>query len=209
MTPFAKTLGAALGAVIVAGCATVAADSDYGQTALAMLKQDFRSKGPATVERVAAQDEAQQLCSQYPQERPAEVSARIEAAQLKTIRPPADGKYLGSWKEGEKIAQNGRGMQSSDAIGAANGGNCYACHQITKTEVSFGTLGPSLGNYGKIRDFEPADAKALYEKVYNSNAVYACSTMPRFGANKILTIEQIKDIVALLMAKDSPVNTGK
>jgi len=90
-----------------------------------------------------------------------------------------------------------------------NGGNCYACHQITKSEVSFGTLGPSLGNYGKIRDFDPADAKALYEKIYNSNAVFACSTMPRFGANKILTIEQIKDIVALLMAKDSLVNTGK
>ena len=33
--------------------------------------------------------------------------------------------------------------------------------------------------------------------------------MPRFGANKILTVEQIRDIVALLMAKDSPVNTGK
>jgi sulfur-oxidizing protein SoxX len=30
--------------------------------------------------------------------------------------------------------------------------------------------------------------------------------MPRFGANKILTIEQIKDIVALLMSTDSPVN---
>ena len=53
--------------------------------------------------------------------------------------------------------------------------------------MSFGTLGPSLGNYGKIRDFDPADAKALYEKIYNSNAVFACSTMPRFGANKILT----------------------
>jgi sulfur-oxidizing protein SoxX len=33
--------------------------------------------------------------------------------------------------------------------------------------------------------------------------------MPRFGANKILTVEQIRDIVALLMAQDSPVNTGK
>ena len=30
--------------------------------------------------------------------------------------------------------------------------------------------------------------------------------MPRFGANKILTIEQIKDLVALLMSPDSPVN---
>ena len=30
--------------------------------------------------------------------------------------------------------------------------------------------------------------------------------MPRFGTNKILTIEQIKDLVALLMSADSPVN---
>jgi sulfur-oxidizing protein SoxX len=30
--------------------------------------------------------------------------------------------------------------------------------------------------------------------------------MPRFGAAKILTVDQIKDLVALLMSPDSPVN---
>jgi sulfur-oxidizing protein SoxX len=30
--------------------------------------------------------------------------------------------------------------------------------------------------------------------------------MPRFGANKVLSVDQIKDIVALLMSPDSPVN---
>jgi len=30
--------------------------------------------------------------------------------------------------------------------------------------------------------------------------------MPRFGTQGILTIEQIKDVTALLMSKDSPVN---
>jgi sulfur-oxidizing protein SoxX len=30
--------------------------------------------------------------------------------------------------------------------------------------------------------------------------------MPRFGTNKVLTIEQIVDIVALLMSPDSPAN---
>ena len=30
--------------------------------------------------------------------------------------------------------------------------------------------------------------------------------MPRFGTNKISTNEQIKDLVALLMSPDSPVN---
>ena len=33
--------------------------------------------------------------------------------------------------------------------------------------------------------------------------------MPRFGANKVLTVEQIKDAVALLMSPESPVNTGQ
>jgi sulfur-oxidizing protein SoxX len=206
MNIFARTLGALAGAVVVAGCATVAAESDAGQSALALLKQDFRSKGPATLERVTERDEAQQLCSQYPQERPAEVAARIETAQQKTIRPPADGKYLGSWQEGEKIAQNGRGMQSSDTVGGINGGNCYACHQITKQEISFGNIGPSLYQYGKLRGNSEEIVKYTWGKIYNAQAYTACSNMPRFGHNGILSEAQIKDVVALLLDPASPVN---
>ena len=51
--------------------------------------------------------------------------------------------------------------------------------------------------------------KATYEKIYNSHVALPCSNMPRFGANKILTIDQIKDAVALLMSPDSPVNKGQ
>ena len=206
MSIFARTLGALAGAAVVAGCATVAAESDAGQSALALLKQDFRSKGPATLERVTERDEAQQLCSQYPQERPAEVAARIETAQQKTIRQPADGKYLGSWQEGEKIAQNGRGMQSSDAVGGINGGNCYACHQITKQEISFGNIGPSLYQYGKLRGNSEEIVKYTWGKIYNAQAYTACSNMPRFGHNGILSEAQIKDVVALLLDPASPVN---
>ena len=206
MSIFARTLGALAGAAVVAGCATVAAESGAGQSALALLKQDFRSKGPATLERVTERDEAQQLCSQYPQERPAEVAARIETAQQKTIRPPADGNYLGSWQEGEKIAQNGRGMQSSDAVGGINGGNCYACHQITKQEISFGNIGPSLYQYGKLRGNGEEIVKYTWGKIYNAQAYTACSNMPRFGHNGILSEAQIKDVVALLLDPASPVN---
>jgi L-cysteine S-thiosulfotransferase len=205
MTPLKITLIAVLGAA-AAGCATVAAEPDYRQAALALLKQDFRSKGPATLERVTSPDEAQQLCSQYPQERPAEVTARIEAAQMKNIRQPADGKYLGDWKEGEKIAQNGRGMQSSDAVGGINGGNCYACHQISKQEISFGNIGPSLYNYGKIRGSSDEMLKYTWGKIYNAQAYTACSNMPRFGHSGILTEAQIKDVMALLLDPASPVN---
>jgi L-cysteine S-thiosulfotransferase len=72
--------------------------------------------------------------------------------------------------------------------------------------LSYGTLGPSLAGYGKIRRSSEADTKAAYDKIYNSQATYPCSLMPRFGTNGVLTIEQIKDIVALLMSPESPVN---
>jgi sulfur-oxidizing protein SoxX len=206
MTPIRKVLGLAMAALTVAGCASVAADTDYGDAALAMFKQDFKSKGPATLERIVARDEAQQVCSEQPTERPSEVNARIEAAQLKTIKYPADGMYIGKWQEGEKVAQNGRGMQSSDALGAANGGNCYACHQITKQEISFGNIGPSLYQYGKVRGTSDEIVKYTWAKIYNAQAYTACSNMPRFGHNGVLTEAQLKDVMALLLDPASPVN---
>jgi sulfur-oxidizing protein SoxX len=155
-------------------------------------------------------DETMASCSARRNSPPKAVADAIQKREQATIVYPPDNNFVGDWQRGERLAQSGYGLRFTDyPARQANGGNCYACHQITKSEVSFGTLGPSLGNYGKIRDFDPADAKALYEKIYNSNAVFACSTMPRFGANKILTVEQIKDIVALLMSRESPVNTGK
>ncbi|HEY0847225.1 MAG TPA: sulfur oxidation c-type cytochrome SoxX [Noviherbaspirillum sp.] len=193
-------------AFAVAGCATVATETDYGKMALDLFKKDFKSKGPATIERIVNQDEAQRLCSEYPTERPKEIAARIEAEQMKNIKYPSDGKYLGKWQDGEKVAQNGRGMQSSDKVGAPNGGNCYACHQITKEEISFGNIGPSLYNYGKLRGNSDEIVKYTWGKIYNAQAFTACSNMPRFGHSGILTEAQMKDVMALLLDPASPVN---
>ena len=202
-----KRIGILIASVVtIAGCATVAADSDYGKEAMAMLKADFKSKGPATMERLLNQDEAQQLCSEYPTDVPKDKAAALEASQLKQVKYPADGKDLGDWKEGEKIAQNGRGMQSSDAVGSVNGGNCYACHQISKAEISFGNIGPSLYQYGKIRGQSEDMLKYTWAKIYNAQAFTACSNMPRFGHNGILQEKQIKDVMALLLDPASPVN---
>ncbi len=191
---------------LAAGTNALAADPDYGKMAQDMMKQDFKAKGPATMERMVNQDEAQQLCSANPTSQTKEMAARIEAAQLKTVVYPADGVYLGKWQEGEKIAQNGRGMQSSDAVGAPNGGNCYACHQMSKQEISFGNIGPSLNQYGKLRSQTPETIKYTWGKIYNSQAYKACSSMPRFGHNGVLTEAQIKDLMALLLDPQSPVN---
>ena len=104
-------------------------------------------------------------------------------------------------------AQNGRGGQFSDKPGTVSGGNCYACHQMDLKEISYGTIGPSLAGYGALRGFKAEAARDAFAKIFNAEAVLACSTMPRFGHNKVLTEQQIKDVTAYLMAPDSPVNT--
>ena len=153
------------------------------------------------------QDETMKACSLHENSPPKAVAETIATREKARIEYPADGKLLGDWASGEKIAQSGYGLRFTDyPARQANGGNCYACHQLTKAEVSYGTIGPSLLNYGKIRNFSEADTKAAYEKIYNAQAAYPCSNMPRFGTNKVLTIAQIKDLVALVMSPDSPVN---
>jgi L-cysteine S-thiosulfotransferase len=155
-------------------------------------------------------DETMRQCSATGNSPPKAVADAIQGREKASIEYPADGNYMGDWKKGEALAQNGYGLRFTDYPATrANGGNCYACHQLTKKEVSYGTLGPSLSEYGKLRDYKEADVKAAYEKIYNSHAALPCSNMPRFGANKILTVDQIKDAVALLMSKDSPVNKGE
>ncbi|MGZ5046210.1 MAG: sulfur oxidation c-type cytochrome SoxX [Usitatibacter sp.] len=192
---------------ILAGCASMMAERDLTAEARAMMKASFREAGQAKLDRID-QDDVQHACSIHHGDAPlpAELAERIQKAELQTIRYPADGKYLGDWKNGEKIAQSGVGLQYSDDAKQVAGGNCYACHELTQQEVSFGTIGPSLRQFGKIRGYTPEMQKYAYGKVYNAEAFAACSNMPRFGHNHILTEQQIKDVVALLMDPASPVN---
>ena len=164
------------------------------------------AKAPEDFAARIAQDETQALCTQTRNApSPAEFEA-IVARERKTIVYPADGQVTGDWKRGEKIAQSGAGGQFSDSAATAHGGNCYACHQMDPRELSYGTLGPSLAGYGRNRQSDAAAAKAAFAKIFNSQSVNACSGMPRFGANKFLDEQQIKDVTAYLMDKDSPVN---
>jgi sulfur-oxidizing protein SoxX len=192
-------------ALISAGCTTMS-DQDVADKAVAVMKTSFNERGQAKLDRLD-QDEAQKLCSIPPSAVLAkEVAARIEEINLATVKYPADGKLLGNWREGERVAQRGTGMQYSDNPKAPAGANCYACHQLTKEEISFGTIGPSLYNFGKIRGNTEAMQRYAYGKIYNSQAFTACSNMPRFGHKQILTEQQIKDVTALLMDPSSPVN---
>jgi sulfur-oxidizing protein SoxX len=152
-------------------------------------------------------DETMQQCSASRNSPAKDVAAAIQKRELATVVYPPDNNFIGDWKKGEALAQSGYGLRFTDyPARQANGGNCYACHQLTKAEVSYGTIGPTLLDYGKNHKFSEADTKAVYEKIYNAQAAYPCSNMPRFGVNKVLTIDQIKDLVALVMSPDSPVN---
>ena len=197
----------------VAGCATMISPAEMDSEALAVIKSSFRDQGIAKLDRLN-QDLGQSACSA--ETPPSEaVAATVMADARASVKWPAGGQYFGDWREGEKLAQNGRGMTWTDSSTAAsaNGGSCYNCHQMSKEEISFGTIGPSLYNYGKNRgvsDLLSPTAQPIIEytwaKVYNSKSYNACSNMPRFGHVGLLDAKQIANVMSLLLDPKSPVN---
>ena len=193
-------------AAAVVGCATAPTDVEVSRRAAAVLKDSFKANGQAGLDRLD-QDETQRLCTLYANKPlPKDVAEMIEKLNLASIKWPADGKWLGDWKNGERVAQEGRGKQFSDDPKGPVGGNCYACHQLTPQEVSYGTIGPSLLNFGRLRGNNDETRKYAYGKIWNADAYSACSNMPRFGHSQILSEQQIRDLVALLTDPESPVN---
>jgi sulfur-oxidizing protein SoxX len=199
--------------LVVAGCASTPTATELDQQTQAMLKTSFSSRGIAKMDRLD-QDLGQKACSSAQPQSEA-VAKRVETDALASIKWPSDGRYIGDWKEGEKLAQNGRGMSWREKTSATseNGGSCYNCHQIGKQELSYGNIGPSLYNYGKLRGVkdvaDPVSApivKYTWGKIWNSKAYAACSDMPRFGYAHILDENQIRDVMALLLDPKSPVN---
>ncbi len=197
------TVGSVL---LLSGCASPPSDAEIDARATQVLKASFAARGQAGLDRLD-QDETQKTCTTYASKVPGkDVTDRIEKVNFDSIKWPADGKYLGNWQNGEKIAQEGRGMQFSDDPKGPVGANCYACHQIAPQELSFGTIGPSLYQFGKLRGYGADIQKYAYGKIWNADAYSACSNMPRFGHSKILSEAQVKDVTALLMDPNSPVN---
>jgi sulfur-oxidizing protein SoxX len=169
-----------------------------------VLSRDFRARGQATMDRVV-QDGVQRICTETRDQPPGDLARRLEEDQMKLIAFPS-GSLIGDWKNGERIAQNGRGLMWTDPPGSAGGGSCYNCHQISPEESSYGTLGPSLRRFGWMRGNGPQMQRYVYGKIYNAKAYNLCSHMPRLGLSGTLTPEQIKDLVGLLLDPDSPVN---
>lgn len=210
------TLGALTVAALLAGCAAAPNVAEVKALTDKIVKASFQSKGIAKVDRVLNIDETNLACAE------ADVAGKpldektakaIEEMNLKAVKWPSDGKFIGDWKKGEAVAQSGRGLTWSDNEKTVNGGNCYNCHQISKQEISFGTIGPSLYNYGKLRGVtDPASPASMpiveytWGKLWNARAYNACSQMPRVGHMGILNEAQIRHVMALLLDPKSPVN---
>ncbi|MBV8031113.1 MAG: sulfur oxidation c-type cytochrome SoxX [Betaproteobacteria bacterium] len=192
-----------LAAALVCAAAPALADPTDKQVE-EVLKRDLHPRGQATMDRIE-QDELQRACTDAHDNPSPALAKRLEAEQMRTIRYP-EGSLIGDWKRGEALAQSGRGLTWSDKPGAPSGGSCYNCHELSPSELSYGTIGPSLRRFGKTRGNGPEVQKYVYGKIYNAKAYSACSQMPRLGTSGTLTPEQIKDLVALLLDPGSPVN---
>lgn len=175
-----------------------------------VVRKSFAGATPQEWAERMQQDEAQLLCSRYRNSLPPAIAERILRSQQQAIQYPADGKLLGDWREGEKLASIGTGGHigrlQPDPPGRRKGGNCYACHLMAAKEVAAGTIGPSLAGFGKRRGNSPEVVKYTYDKIYNAQAFAPCSMMPRFGHNGWLTPKEIADSVAFLLDPESPVN---
>jgi len=202
-----------IGLAIALACAAMpgfAVDSELAQRAETTMHGSFSTATPEEWKTRLEQDEVQALCSLHRNVPPPEVAARITASSRATLRYPDDGKLMGDWKNGEKLASIGTGGHigriQPDRPGTRRGGNCYACHVLATKEVAAGNLGPALTGYGKRFGTSPEAARFVYEKIWNAQATYPCSYMPRFGSNAWLTPQEIADTVAFLLDPESPVN---
>lgn len=197
-------LAIAAGTLLISSLPAVA-DAEHRAKALELFKRDFEPRGQAGLDRLP-EDGVQAICNRTGNKPPEYIARQMEADQMADVKWPADGKLMGDWKKGEKLAQSGKGFTWTDKPGLPVGGNCYNCHQISPKEQAYGTIGPSLYQFGKLRGNTAEMQKYVYSKIFNSKSYNLCSEMPRFGHVGALNEGQIKDLVALLLDPESPVN---
>jgi sulfur-oxidizing protein SoxX len=194
--------------LVLVSCAGFAAAASPAEEA---VRKSFSTATPEEWKTRLEQDEVNALCSKHRDRPPPEVAARIVALSQASLRLPSDTRaMLGDWKNGEKLASVGTGGHigkiQPDRPGTKQGGNCYACHTIARKEVAAGNLGPALTHYAKVRGTSPEAVRFVFSKIYNAQAFFPCSSMPRFGHNGWLTPEEIADITAFLLDPESPAN---
>ncbi len=93
-------------ALVLAACPSSPTGTDYDRAAAQVTQTSFQAKGQAGLDRLQ-QDDANRLCSAADvagQPLDDKTAQAIEAANLETVKWPANGKFLGDWKRSEKLA---------------------------------------------------------------------------------------------------------
>jgi len=134
------------------------------------------------------------------------MSDGIEKVQQAALRYPSSGKLIGDWRQGERIAQSGVGKQFTDDLNRPAGGSCYNCTSSRSRNCPLVPSGPSLYQFASCAAQAKRSRSTLTAKSTTPRHSLACSNMPRFGHNGVLTEEQITNLVALLLDPESPVN---
>jgi L-cysteine S-thiosulfotransferase len=104
--------------------------------------------------------------------------------------PKLDGPITGDPKKGALLS-----------FDRGRGGSCLACHVMgNKTPPLPGGVGPDLSTYATWG----RDDQWIFNYVYDPRSVNPESVMPPWGAHKVFTVEEIKDIVAFLKTLKEP-----
>lgn len=104
--------------------------------------------------------------------------------------PKLDGSITGDPEKGAKLA-----------FDRARGGSCVACHIMgPKTPALPGNVGPDLSTYGTWG----RDDQQTFNYIYDPRSANPDSVMPPWGAHKLYSVEEIKDIVAFLKTLKAP-----
>lgn len=77
---------------------------------------------------------------------------------------------------------------------ASDKGGCISCHALDSADDQPGDVGPNLSDYGK-RGYGD---DYTFQQVWDGRAHNPYTTMPPFGTNEILSLDEATDIVAYL-----------
>ena len=108
----ATLLAAPVLVLSLSACVSSLPSAEYDRITAEVVKASFQDKGIAKVDRLVQDDANRECAAADVAGKPIDekVAKAIEEAEMKTVKWPSDGKFLGDWKEGEKIAQSGRGL---------------------------------------------------------------------------------------------------
>ena len=89
-------------------------------------------------------------------------------------------------------AENGKKVVDTKKLG-----NCAACHVVPGMEFP-GDVGPNL--IEAMKNYSEADREMLRQRISDERKFNPDTIMPPFGTNKILTGQQIDDVVEYLLS---------